>query len=159
MNEHPMNFDATPYIKLFIDKEGRWFQNGAEIIHPGIYRLFCDALEQTPEGEYRIKIGRETCKVEVEDAPFVVKAIRDGVDGGVSLLLNDGTLDDFDPNGFWIAADGVPYCRVKGGRFYARFLRPAYYALAQHVVEDDGAYYFELKGKRYLVRRDPSPQV
>ncbi len=154
MNEPSTHFDASPYVKLFIDKEGRWFQNGAEIIHPGIYRLFSDALEQTSDGEYRVRIGRETCKVEVEDAPFVVKAIRDGVAGRISLLLNDGALDDFDPNDFWIAANGVPYCGVKGGRFPARFLRPAYYALAQYVVEDNGAYYFELEGQRYVVRHE-----
>jgi len=155
MNENPTHFDASPFVKLFIDKEGRWFQNGAEIIHPGIYRLFCDALEEVPEGGYRVKIGRETCRVEVADTPFVVKAIRDGANGGISLLLNDGTLDDFDPNQFWISADGTPYCHVKGGLFPARFLRPAYYALAQYVVEEDGSYYFAMKGDKFLVRRHP----
>lgn len=150
-----MNFDASPYVKLFIDREGRWFQNGAEIIHPGIYRLFCDALEKVPDGGYRVKIGRETCRVEVEDTPFVVKAIRDTVDGGIRLLLNDGTLDDFDPSTFWISSDGIPYCEVKGRRFPARFLRPAYYALAQYVVEDHGSYYLEVNGKRSIVRLQP----
>lgn len=152
MNEKPTYFDASPYVKLFIDKEGRWFQNGAEIIHPGIYRLFCDALEESPDGGYRINIGRERCRVEVEDTPFVVKAIRDSANGGITLVLNDGSLDEFDPDKFWINAYGIPYCQVKNGKFPARLLRPAYHALAQYVVEEGGSYYFAIRDKRFPVR-------
>src|SRR4030042_6401885 len=64
--------DVTPYLKLVIDKDGRWFQNGAEIINPEIYRYFCQSLEKTDDGRYRIRCDREICRVEVEDAPFVV---------------------------------------------------------------------------------------
>jgi hypothetical protein len=33
-----------------------------------------------------------------------------------------------------VGADDVLYCRVKGGRYEARFLRPAYYELMRHAV-------------------------
>ncbi len=39
-------FDATPYLKLIVDKEGRWFQNGVEIIHPRVQKQFLEALEK-----------------------------------------------------------------------------------------------------------------
>ncbi len=152
MSESQTYFDASPYVKLFVDKEGRWFQNGTEIIHPGIYRLFCDALEQGPDGGYLIKIGRESCRVEVEDTPFVVKAIRDTSQAGISLVLNDGTTEEFNPDNFWMSSDGIPYCKVKKGRFHARLLRPAYYALAQYVFEEDDSYYFSIDGNKFPVR-------
>ena len=69
-------FDVTPHLALFIDKEGKWFQNGLEIIHPGVKRQFSDALERTSDGGYRIRLGREICDVQVEDTPLVVSRIN-----------------------------------------------------------------------------------
>ncbi len=142
-----MDFDATPYLKLYIDKEGRWFQNGSEIIHPGIYVLFCGALEATEWGSYQVRLGNQICRVEVEDTPFVVKSVSEDETGQILMRLNDGTLEAFDPEKFWISADSIPYCRVKGDVFTARVLRPAYYELSRHVIEEENSYYF-LMGDR-----------
>jgi uncharacterized protein len=143
-------FDASPYLKLFIDKEGRWFQNGAEIIHPKIYRQFNEMLEKTPDGGYQVRSGREICRVEVEDAPFVVLRIMEDHDDCPSLELNDGTIEPLDPDRFWIGDENVPYVAVKGGTFHARFSRPAYYQAARYIVQDeaDRGYYLVIRGKR-----------
>jgi len=130
-------FDATPNLKLVIDKDGRWFQNGAEIIHPQVYCQFCAMLEHSPDGGYQVRMGREICRVEVEDAPFVVQRVEDPDDNGISILLNDGTTERFDPEQFWIGAHNVPYCTVKQGRFHARFSRPAYYQIAQYIEQGE----------------------
>ncbi len=149
-------FDATPYLKLFIDKDGRWFQNGKEIIHTAIYRQFCSMLEKTPAGGYQVRMGREVCGVEVEDAPFVVKGIVQGADGSVGVQLNDGTTEPFDPAGFWIGKENVPYCRIRNGSFHARFSRPAYYQIARHIDSDPEGndFFLELNGKRTPVKED-----
>jgi uncharacterized protein len=140
-------FDASPYLKLVIDREGRWYQNGAEIIHQAIYLTFCNALEKTADGEYRVTLGRETCRVEVEDAPFVVQRVDEGDDGKLYLLLNDRTSEPFEPEKFRIGDSDVPYTDIKDGRFHARFSRPAYYQLAEHIVFDDsGKAFFSLDG-------------
>lgn len=148
-------FDATPYLKLFIDKDGRWFQNGKEIIHAAIYRQFCDMLEKTADGAYLVRMGKEICGVEVEDAPFVVKTVVEDGSGEVSIQLNDSTTELFDPDGFWIGDDNVPYCKVKGGTFHARFSRPAYYQIAEHIGSDaDGKdFFFRLNGKETPVKK------
>jgi hypothetical protein len=148
-------FDATPYLKLFIDKDGRWFQNGKEIIHTAVYREFCAMLEKTPDGGYRVCMGKEICGVEVEDAPFVVKSILEDSGGNISIQLNDGTKEPFDPHSFWIGEENVPYCNVKGGAFHARFSRPAYYEIAQH-IENDGQgneFFFQMDGERIPVKK------
>lgn len=146
-----MNFDATPYLKLNIDKEGHWFQNGAEIIHPGIYELFCAALENTGDGGFQIRIGNQICRVEVEDSPFVVRNVLEDDNGGILIRLNDRTVESFDPESFWINAEGIPYCRVKDQIFTARVLRPAYYALARHIVEENDSYYFVTGGRKVRI--------
>lgn len=147
-------FDATPYLKLFIDKDGRWFQNGKEIIHKAIYRQFCAMLEKTPSGGFQVRMGREVCGVEVEDAPFVVRGIIEDSDGGISVQLNDGTTEPFDPADFWIGKENVPYCKIRNGAFHARFSRPAYYQIAQHIESDaqSESFFFELDGRRTPVK-------
>jgi hypothetical protein len=147
-------FDVTPYLRLVIDKDGRWFQNGAEIIHPEIYRYFCRSLEKTPEGGFQIRCDREVCRVEVEDAPFVVVRVRGDDRIGLSVELNDGTREPFLPEHFWISAGSVPYIEVKGGAFHARFSRPAYYQLAEYIVTDaeEQTFSFLLDGKRTPIR-------
>lgn len=149
-----MTFDVSPYLKLFIDKDGRWFQNGKEIIHTGIYRMFNDLLEKTPDGEYQIRKGQEICRVEVEDAPFLVTRLDQEQNSDLYMSLNDGSRELFDPDHFWIGATNIPYCSVKKGVFHARFSRAAYYQLAKFIVEDCGEFFLVLGKKRVAVKRD-----
>ena len=143
-------FDATPYLKLVIDKEGRWFQNGAEIIHRQVYLQFNKCLERTDDGGYRVRLGQEICGVEVEDAPFVVRRVLEDGDSGLVIELNDDTREPFQPERFWIGPDNVPYCKVKSEVFHARFSRPAYYTLAENIVQgnDEKQFFFEFGGER-----------
>jgi uncharacterized protein len=147
-------FDVSPYLKLVIDKDGRWFQNGAEIIHPEIYRMFAGMLEKTADGNYIVRFGGEICRVEVEDAPFVIQSVDDAADGRIIILLNDGSREPLDPDHFWIGKENVPYCKVKEGAFHARFSRPAYYQLARHIVagDDKNAFFLLIDGKRTEIK-------
>jgi len=148
-------FDVSPYLKLVIDKDGRWFQNGAEIIHPEIYRMFTGLLEKTADGGYRVQFGREICSVEVEDAPFVVQCVNEEAERRIVIQLSDGSLEPLDPERFWIGSENVPYCKVKEGKFHARFSRPAYYQLARHIVsgDDEKVFFLLIDGKRTEIKR------
>ena len=149
-------FDASPYLKLFIDKDGKWFQNDAEIIHPNVYAIFCKALETTPDGGYQVRIGREVCRVEVEDAPFVVQGLSENSDKQLIIRLNDGTDEVFNPEPLFIGEDNIPYTEVKNRIFKARFSRPAYYQLAQHITEHNQEFYIDIAGKRTRIQIEPS---
>ena len=102
-------FDASPYLRLVIDKEGRWFQNGAEIIHPQIYAMFNSMLEKRGDGGYQVRMGREICAVEVEDAPFVVMRVIDDDPEVLRVELNDGSREEFNPDLFWIGDHHIPH--------------------------------------------------
>lgn len=145
-------FDATPYLKLFINKDGKWFQNEKEIIHAEIYKQFNGMLEKMPDSGYRVRMGREVCKVEVEDAPFVV--LTTGMDQNKLLIeLNDGSSEIFNPHEFWIGDGNVPYCIIKNGKFHARFSRAAYYQIAKYIsLSDDERFYFVIDGERTEVK-------
>ena len=145
--------DVTPYLKLVIEKDGRWFQNGVEIIHPEIYKYFNELLEKTADGGYQIRSGNEFCSVEVEDAPFVVQAVSEVEDGKIYIRLNDGSDEPLKPEWFWIGRDNVPYCLIKSGSFHARFSRPAYYTLARHIVADEEGqnFFLHIDGRRTAI--------
>ncbi|MBW2149835.1 MAG: hypothetical protein JRI22_22825, partial [Deltaproteobacteria bacterium] len=57
----------------------------------------------------------------------------------------------------WVGQDNVLYCKVKGGAFHARFLRPAYYQLAEFVEEEGGRFYIQRGGERYYIRTGKGP--
>ncbi len=156
MTEAPGNSAAVSPpdggVKLVIHKDGRWFQNGREIVHKEIYRFLNSALEKTPSGEYQVRMGEQICPVEVEDAPFVVLGVTEDRTGDILLELNDGTTEPLSAEGLRIGRDNVPYVHVKDARFTARFSRPAYYQLATYISsEDNETFSLTIKGVEYRI--------
>jgi hypothetical protein len=57
------------------------------------------------------------------------------------------------PESLWIGEQNVLYCRVMEDRIPARFLRPAYYQLAEFIHEDkeQNRFYLWLREKRFYI--------
>jgi hypothetical protein len=150
-----MNDRDMPPCSIFIDKEGRWFHKGAEMVRRDIVRFFYERIGVDAMGRYVIRQGPERCYLEVEDTPFVVQKVSFTVDGGTqnfSLLLSDDSSELLDPKTLSVGQESVLYCKVKEGRFPARFLRPAYYQLAEFVREEKGGFYLPLNGEKHFIR-------
>ncbi len=146
--------DGAPRYELRIDREGRWFHEGVEIVREDIRNLFSRNLARCDDGGYCVRIGADESPVVVEDAPFVVVRVTEeprssGPRGGLTLLLNDGGLEPFDARTLEFRDANVPYCRVRAD-LEARFLRAAYYQLAKFIRHDEAGdtYYLELGGER-----------
>jgi uncharacterized protein len=127
---------------LWIDKEGRWFFQGEEITHRRTYLLFCRNLTLDGAGRLTLRIGKEECRVEAEDAPFVVRSVDFIYDDGkrlkaLELILNDETREPLNPESLRVGPDHVLYCRVREGRFAARFSRGAYQLLFPLIRHDE----------------------
>lgn len=146
-------FDASRHLKLEIDKDGGWIQNGVPMTHPGIRKQFFTALSKTEDGRYIVRIGKEICSVLVHDAPFVVTTMDHQPDGSFLIKLSDGTSEELKPDSLWIGNDNVPYTKVKNGVYHARFSRAAYYQLARHIVMD------ETEWKYYLSEGDQKFEI
>ncbi len=127
--------------KITFGKDGQWYADGERIENPRIATLFSKHLTQTPEGRYVIQIGWDRAEVEIEDTPYVVKQVMEDPSSGFKLLLNDETVEALDPSTLEISSDHVLYCRVKGGKYRARFLRPVYYELAAYIEEQDQSFF------------------
>ena len=134
-----------------IDKEGKWFYRGAEMIRRDIIRYFYEHLKMDKNGQYRIEIPGDSCDIEVEDTAFVIKSV-DVRDGEIVLSLSDDSEEKLDPASLFIGKDNVLYCRVKRGTFPARFNRASYYQLAAYLAHDEKAgYYLTLGEKRFYL--------
>jgi hypothetical protein len=139
--------DDMPPCEIFIDKEGRWFHNGAEIVRRDIIRLFYANMRQDGRDRYVIHWARNTCSLEVEDTAFVVRRV-DGEEMAFSLHLSDDSVEKLAPETLSVGRENVLYCTVKNGRFPARFTRAAYYQLADHIEEEEGGGFFLRVGER-----------
>jgi uncharacterized protein len=139
-----------------IDREGVWFYKGTEMSRRDIIRLFYENLLQD-ESEYFIHMGGQHYPVEVEDTAYVVRAVYWIKSGNklesVRLLLSDGCFEELDPETLTIGKEDVLYCRIKAGRFDARFSRPSYYRLAEIIGFDPfkNSYFIELQGRLHYI--------
>jgi uncharacterized protein len=145
--------DISPCF-IFIDKEGRWFHEGAEMIHRDIIRFFYDHMELDGSGRYLIHWEEERCLLDVEDTAFVVQKAdfreHEGLQE-IQLFLSDDTREPLLPETLFVGKANVLYCMVKQGRFPARFHRPAYYQIAAFVQEEEGGFHLPLNGRKYRI--------
>jgi uncharacterized protein len=142
-----------------VDEEGEWHHLGTRIVREDIIQLFLDNLVQRPDGSYLIEWKGSQCPIEVADTPFVVTRVdrEEGAGAGeAAVRLTLKYLSDrerLDPRSLTVGGANILYCRVHGGRFPARFSRPAYYQLAEWIVEDEetASFYLQLGTNRYPI--------
>jgi hypothetical protein len=150
--------NETPPCLIHIDKEGRWFHKGVEMIRREFIRLFCQHMEVDSRGRYIINLGGDRCYVEVEDTPFVVrrttfKKADETNNSRFILFLSDDSREDLSPDTLFIGDKNVLYCMVRNRTFPARFDRAAYYQLAEHIVEENNRYFLPLNEQKYVIRK------
>ena len=138
--------------RLRIGRDGTWYDGDEEVTHAGIVANLWSNLRVDDAGHH-LQIGPMRVPVEVDDVPFVVERVERRGDGARA------DADRRDPRAARpgrAAARGRrgAYCRVKGGRFEARFDRAATYQLLQHVAgEDADRAELVLGTARYPLRR------
>ncbi|MFA9434342.1 MAG: hypothetical protein ACERKR_06660 [Deltaproteobacteria bacterium] len=150
---------------IVIDREGDWYYQGSRMHRADIVSHLCQHLgRDESSGLYIIQMGKQRCYLEVEDTPLVITGVlhtaeREG-DKPEQLLLaikHLETRESLDPESLWIGEQNVLYCRVMEGEIPARFLRPAYYQLAEFIQEDkeQNRFYLSLGGKRFYIGVNP----
>ena len=145
--------------EIKIDKDGIWYYNGAHMFRKEILSVFFQNLRIDECGRYLIELGPERCYLHVEDTAFVVAAVyKTKLPGNdreqIDILLNDDSCEKLETNSLYTGRDNVLYCRVKEGRFTARFSRNSYYQLAEFIEEsENGANFFiNLNGEKYFIK-------
>ncbi len=140
---------------IVLDRQGRFFHDGAPVEHRGLARAFASWVTLHPDdGRFILSNEFDWCYFTVEATPYFVErlSIRDD---GVVLGLFDGSEELLDPSTLHVEADGVLAARVKGGRFVARFTQPAQLAI-EPILTDDG-HAVVVGGERHAIGGVTSP--
>lgn len=138
-----------------IDREGAWRHEGVEVTHPGVLRNLYANL-RVDGGGYHLRAGPLRVPVQVDDAPFVVtRAESPAGSDAVEAYLSDGSREPLDLDTLALDRRGIPYCRVKDGRFPARLSVAAWLQLARKVEADprSGEPLLVLGSRRIPLRR------
>jgi hypothetical protein len=148
-------FYAIQNSEIRFGRDGRWYADGQVIANPRIADLFAQHVCRRPDGGYMLRIADEQAPIVVEDTPYVVTGAELASDGTVWIELNDRSREALDPRTLRLGDDDVLYCHVKQHGEPARFLRPAYYQIARHIVPTGpGTFVCRLPGGDYpIVRR------
>ena len=139
-----------------LDADGRFFHDGERVEHAALEAALHGWIARHPDdGRYILTNGYDWTYFRVDDAPYVVRALRaDGPSGVPVLVLSDGTEEPLDPATFRIGAADAAYARVKPdkGGFDARFSRHAQAQLAPLLVErPDGGVALRVGGADHAV--------
>ena len=144
-------------FNVFIDKDGRFFYEGAEVEDPQFLLTIERYLEKTPEGKYVAKFKGQDCHFDVEDAPYIVQDLalhkdHEGRLNQVDLIFAGGYTEILDPLTLYVAPSNVLYCQVRKGKFLARFTRKSYFHLAPFIQENENhQYYVEINHHKYRI--------
>jgi len=138
-----------------VDREGRIFHEGTEIVDPAVLRFFLRAMTRTDDGRYLVLCQGERNWFEAPDTPFVIQRLRLAVESGVLQAVELGFPGDYreplDPRTLETERD-LLFCRVRGGAFRARFGRVAVQQLAPFLSDAGEGSALLLGGVRHPVR-------
>lgn len=145
-------FWAVSSGKISFRHDGRWYSDDEPINNARIAKLFSRCLKETEDGRWLLAMADERAFVEIEDTPYVVTAVDGDRRSGFTLRLNDDSEETLDPATLRVGPGNVLYARVKGGRYRARFLRPAYYQLTPAIEERRGRFLLVISGRRFEIQ-------
>lgn len=140
--------------RIFIDKKGKWFQDGVQVTHRRTYLENNRNLRRSPGGGFEVAEGKVSVPVEVEDTPFVIVSAR--LTGkGLEVVINDETSELLNEDAdLRVNTDNIPYAFIKNGEFEARFISSAYYAIAFAAEPlPGGGFVIESEGRKYRFPR------
>jgi len=142
-----------------IDKDGIWYYRGAHMFRKDILCIFFENLKVDDCGRYYIELNEEISYLDVEDTAFVITAVdrsKDPASGDekLEILLSDDERERLDLNTLIVGEDDVMYCRIKEGKFLARFTRKSYYQLAEFIEQSnmDNIFYISLNSEKYFIK-------
>lgn len=151
--------EPTREYHYVVDREGRVFHEGSEIVDPQVLRFFLRAMTRTPNGRHLVVCQGEHNWFAPADTPFVVRRLGLALEGAqlrtVELHFAGDYHEPLDAATLE-AENGVLYCRVRGGAFRARFGRLAMQQLAPFLSEEAGEPGLTLVARRYPIR-EPVP--
>lgn len=145
------------------DAQGRWWNDGVPITHPGLTRAFDAWIDLAEDGRFCLRNDVNWAYVAIEGPPLFARTaeVRRGPTGEpeVWLGLSDGREERLDPTTLREGPDGALYCDARQGTMACRLERAAMMALADHLDEDEHGSVLLLGKQRVRPHRTGTPLV
>lgn len=145
---------------IVLDAQGRFWHDGMPVEKHSMSQAFARWIKKHPDDDrFILENGYDWTYFRVEDVPFFVRSVTltgEPFEASTQLQLglSDGSVENLDPASLQEDARGALYCRVKQGKFEARFMPFAQTALGPLVLEtSSGAAAVVLGGKEWSVAR------
>lgn len=147
--------EAAREYRYVVDRDGRIFHDGTEIVDPAVLRFFLRAMTRTDDGRCLVLCQGERNWFSAPDTPFVVQRLRLSVEGSalqsVELCFQGDYREPLDPGTLETERD-LLFCRIRRGMFRARFGRVAVQQIAPFLVDVGEGSALVMGGRRHPVR-------
>ncbi|HEY7250559.1 MAG TPA: hypothetical protein VIG37_08675 [Methylomirabilota bacterium] len=147
--------EAAREYRYVVDRDGRIFHDGTEIVDPAVLRFFLRAMTRTDDGRCLVLCQGERNWFAASDTPFVVQRLRLSLEGSalqaVELCFQGDYREPLDPATLESERD-LLFCRIRGGAFRARFGRVAVQQIAPFLMDVGEGSALVMSGRRHPVR-------
>ena len=147
--------EAVREYRYVVDRDGRIFHDGTEIVDPAVLRFFLRAMSRTDDGRCLVLCQGERNWFTAPDTPFVVQRLRLAIDGSAlqsaELCFQGDYREPLDPATLETER-GLLFCRIRGGAFRARFGRVAVQQIAPFLIDVGEGSALVMSGRRHPVR-------
>jgi hypothetical protein len=145
--------------RYLVDRDGRIFHDGSEIVDPAVLRFFLRAMTRTDDGRCLVLCQGERNWFAAADTPFVVQRLRLSVEDSAlrsaELCFQGDYREPLDPGTLETERD-LLFCRIRGGMFRARFGRTAVQQIAPFLVDVGEGSALVMGGRRHPVHSGES---
>ncbi len=136
-----------------LDREGRFWHEGAEVTHRGFRLALLRWLDRLDDGRPILRLDEKRyAYVDVEDADLLALSARWDGDRAI-LRLNDESEAELDYASLTVGAGHALYCRARGGRLTARITTPAHQVLAARIEEAGPGFALRAAGGLHAIRQ------
>ena len=138
-------------IGLRLDRNGTFWHEGVPVTHPRLRQALLRWLDVRDEdGRNIVRLDdKRYAYVDIDDAHLRAQSAR--WDGDRCIVLWDDDQEaELDYASLRQADDHALYAKVRG-KLTGRIAGPAYYKVAEHIVETGGSFALEAAGKRWPI--------
>jgi hypothetical protein len=136
-----------------LDREGRFWHEGATIDHEGMRRAFFRWMDRLDDGRPILRLDENRyVYLDVDDAPLLVTSAR--WDGDRAFITtNDGAEQELAYDTLAVADDDAMYCHVRNRKLEARLTTPAFHTISERIEETENGFALRAAGARHSIGR------
>ena len=137
-----------------LDREGRFWHEGAEVTHDRFRLTLLRWLDVLPDGRPILRLDAQRyAYVDVEDAMLLAVSARWEGDRAL-IALNDASEEELAYDTLKVdPRDDALYCRARDRRLETRITTPAYYVLADRIQLAGDRFALAARGQMFAIQR------